>query len=422
MAGLARLPFGGARGDVESAARRVFAPHLQRSEDLRFWEAWRGTLRLLRPLGRVSQGNRIEVFCDGDPAFEAMWEAIAVAEVSVAMNTYTLEPDGVGRRTLAELTRAAKRGCEVSLVYDAIGSHRLEEEDVADLKAAGGSVLPYNPVFRWGSRLSRLVRNHRKILVVDDRIGFCGGMNVADEYAGERHGNSMFRDTHLRLSGPCVPDLAQLMRDLVAEMTRKRGRWTPSLGSAQKRSTPQADGSLVQILESHVRRERRAIQKALRFTVARAVRTCFLTTPYFVPPGRLLRVLKRAAKQGVDVRVLTAGRSDVPMVHYASQHLYGRLLRAGVRIFEMQDRMLHAKTVVIDDVYATVGSFNLDSWSYRRNLEVNVSVLDRGMAETIQGQFEGDLEQSKEVTLETWGARSLRQRIGHWAAYQLMRI
>ena len=406
---------------IEKAVRRVFAPHLARgghgsqpAEELtRFWLVWRGTLRILRPLGAVSEGNRIQVFADGDDAFEAMWEAIDTARERVWMNTYILEHDAVGRRTLAALEEAARRGCEVVVMLDRLGSHRISSAQVAPLREAGARVLWYNPVLRWG-RFSRLVRNHRKILIADE-VGFCGGMNVAEEYAGDRHGNGFFRDTHLRVVGPCVRDLAGLVAELVREATRKRLELPP-------RAEPLPDGELVQVLESNVRRQRRAIQKALRTTTVRAMQRCYLTTPYFVPPARLIRVLRLAAQRGVDVRVLTAGLSDVPLIRMASQHLYGRLLRAGVRIYEMHGRALHAKTTTVDGVYASVGSFNLDTWSDRRNLEVNVSFLDRPMAERIEAQFHADLEQSHQVELEGWGRRSLWQRILSWGAYQLARI
>jgi cardiolipin synthase len=402
------------RGDIEATVRRIFAPHLAAPERQRFWETWRGTLRLLRPLGAVTLGNRIEVLADGDLAFEAMWQAVDEARRSVVLNTYILENDRVGERTIAGLTAAARRGCAVTLIFDSFGSHRLDRGALSALVEAGGRVLAYNPMLRRRSRLSRLVRNHWKILVCDD-IGFCGGMNIAEEYAGERHGKNLFRDTQLRLEGPCVFDLAALLDSLILEMTRN-----PCPKRA--RSEPIRDGRLVQILESNIRRQRRAIQRALRFTIVRAVERCYLTTPYFVPPRRVVSALCQAAMRGVDVRVLTAGRSDIPVVHLASQHLYGRLLRSGVRIYEMVGRNLHAKTTTIDRVYSSVGSFNIDYWSYRRNLEVSVSALDTHLAKGIEARFREDLESSREVSLATWERRPWFKRCLHWLALQAMRI
>jgi len=399
---------------IEEAIRHVFAPHLLRPHGARFTRAWRKTLSLLRPLGAVSQGNRVRVLIDGDEVFEAIWAAIAGAARSVVLTTYILEPDRVGERTLAELERAAARGCRVLIVLDSFGSHRVAEQRLSALRAAGATVIAFNPIVRWSAPLSRLVRNHRKIVVVDGHLAFCGGMNLAEEYAGTRHGTGLFRDTQLALEGPCARDLAALVEREVSEGPASRPHGTfDSEGS----------GSLVQILESHVRRQRRQIQKALRLTLGRTLERCYLTSPYFVPPQRLKRALQHAARRGVDVRVLTAGRSDVPIVRLASQHLYGRLLRAGVRIFELGGaRVLHAKTVTVDGVYASVGSFNLDYWSDRRNLEVSVSVLDRGAAGELEQQFLRDLEGAEEVRLENWVKRSRLTRVLGWVAYQMLRL
>lgn len=398
---------------IEEAIRQVFAPHLLRPRGALFAQAWRKTLRLLRPLGAVSQGNRVRVLIDGDEVFEAMWAAIAAAERSVVLTTYILEPDRVGERTLAELERAAARGCRVLVVLDSFGSHRVADERLSALRAAGATVIAFNPIVRWSAPLSRLVRNHRKILVLDGRLAFCGGMNLAEEYAGTCHGSGLFRDTQLVLEGPCARDLAELV-----EREASAGPVTRAHGTIDS----QGLGSLVLILESHVRRQRRQIQKALRLTLGRTLERCYLTSPYFVPPQRLKTALVHAARRGVDVRVLTAGRSDVPIVRLASQHLYGHLLRAGVRIFELEARVLHAKTVTIDGVYASVGSFNLDYWSDRRNLEVSVSVLDRGAAGELEQQFLRDLEGAQEVRLERWMKRSRFARMAGWLAYQLLRI
>jgi cardiolipin synthase len=302
----------------------------------------------------------------------------------------------------------------VLLVLDAFGSHRVPAEHVARLRAKGATVVLFNPIVRWRAPFSRLVRYHRKLLVVDETRAWCGGRNVAEEYAGTRLGTGLFRDTQLELEGPCARDLARLIESDVQE----GAVYEPARGVG----APGDGANLVQILDSHVRRHRRAIQKALRVTLGRTLERCYLTSPYFVPPNRLKRALVHAARRGIDVRVLTAGRSDVPLVRLASQHLYGRLLRAGVRIFEMHERVLHAKTVTVDGVYASVGSFNLDYWSDRRNLEVAVAVLDRGAAGALEEQFRRDLQGAREVELATWSRRTLPRRFAGWLAYQLLRI
>lgn len=401
-----------ARSSVETSIRRALAGDLGPRRGARFRGAWQKTLRLLRPLGAVSHATRVRVLTDGDEAFEAMWRAIDGARESVALATYIFEPDRVGDATLAALLRAARRGCRVLLVVDSYGSHRLDEARVAPLLAAGARVVRFNPIVRWSATLSRLVRNHRKILALDGRLAFVGGMNIAEEYAGARHGNAYFRDTQVELEGPCAQALARLIDDVAGEENRSLAR-VPE---------PPVGASLVLVHESHARRARRSIQRALRMTLARALERVTLTSPYFVPPARLVRALLHARRRGVEVRILTAGRSDVPLVRLASQHLYGRLLRRGIRIFELEQRTLHAKIATIDGVYATVGSFNLDYWSDRRNLEVAVGLLDPAATAELERQFELDLTGAREVTLSTWERRTLLERLLGFGAYQLLRI
>jgi cardiolipin synthase len=412
---------GAGGGGIEATIERVFAPHLTTRRGASFVGAWRKTLRQLWPLGAVSLGNTVSVLVDGDETFEAIWAAVAGARSSVVLTTYILEPDHVGQRTLDELERAAVRGCRVLVVIDAFGSHRVPESRLESLRAVGARVVVFNPIVRWATPLSRLVRNHRKIVVVDRRTAFCGGMNIAEEYAGERHGTGLFRDTQLQLEGPCAADLAALVEsDALADPGPDAFMRTPRADIEAQGA--ERTGAFVQILESNVRRQRRAIQKALRVTLARTLQRCYLTSPYFVPPRRLERALEHAARRGVDVRVLTAGRSDVPIVRLASQHLYGRLLKAGVRLFEYQGRILHAKVATVDGVYASVGSFNLDHWSDRRNLEVSVAVLDRVTVAELERQFQRDLDGSREITLESWSRRTWPERLLGKLAYGLLRL
>ncbi|MCC7070250.1 MAG: phosphatidylserine/phosphatidylglycerophosphate/cardiolipin synthase family protein [Deltaproteobacteria bacterium] len=380
--------------------------------------AWRVTLARLLPLGGASDGNDVTLFFDGDSAYDAMLGAIAAATQRVWLETYIFEPDRAGRAFLNALAAAARRGVDVLLLYDVVGSPHLSDEVLRPLKEAGAEVVAFNPLWRGriGARrpLPFLHRDHRKILVADD-AGFCGGMNIAEDYAGPKHGNGRFRDTHAGLLGPCVADLADILR---ASVRTAGGPRLPAVPAPP----PQQGGVFLQVLGSDVRRRRRHIQRALFHTVRRAVSTCFLTTPYFVPPPRLVRALVHARRRGVDVRVLTAGVSDVPMVAAAARHLYGKLLRAGVRIFEMSGKTLHAKTATIDGLYASVGSFNLDRWSFGRNLEVSFAAVGAGLAQSLEQRMTEDLALSREVQPDEHEARGLWQRIVCFVAYQLMRL
>lgn len=397
----------------EERLRALFVPEEQAPVRLRERVArvWRITFNRLSRLGGISDGNGITLFTDGDEAFTAFLAAIDAATERVWLETYIFEPDRLGRRVLDALTRAAARGCDVALLFDAFGSPRLHHADTRVLEQRGAAVRAFNPLL--GRRdLPLWMRDHRKILIADD-VGFSGGMNISEDYAGPRLGNGRFRDTMARVTGPAVHDLARVFANSwrVASGERKATLRVPA---------PKEGGTVLQVLSSSARRERRHIQRAIRQSLTRSLLRCWTTTPYFVPPRGLVRGLIGAARRGVDVRVLTAGLSDVPIVRRASHHLYGRLLKGGVRIYEMFGTTLHAKTVTIDGVYASVGSFNLDHWSWRRMLEVNVAAVDREVALALERQFEKDLERAREVELATWKGRGLVERFIDWLAYQIL--
>lgn len=382
------------------------------------WQAWRTTAGRLLALGGQSQGNELVLFTNGDDAFTAMLRAIESARVRVWLEVYIFEPDPLGLRVLEALTAAARRGVEVKLLVDALGSQDLKDIHLAPLRAAGGGVAIFNPLrFRRGPgrALPFLLRDHRKILIIDDNHGFCGGMNVAVDYAGPTMGNNRFRDTHLLLSGPGVVHLADVFANGWEHATNERPTlWHPG--------PPKHEGSHLQILGSDRFLGRRRIQRALHTAISRSERTAYLTTPYFVPPPKLLRALRHAARRGVDVQVLTAGISDVPIAAAAARHLYGTLLEDGVKIFELGTQTLHAKTAVVDGLYAHVGSFNLDPWSFERNLEVCAMTLDPGFAEALEAVFANDLLQSEEVTADAWRRRTTWQRFKGFVAWHIARL
>jgi cardiolipin synthase len=377
--------------------------------------AWRSTAGRLMRLGGFSDGNELTLFVDGDDAYDAMLGAIARATKRVWLEVYIFEPDRLGSSVLDALTKAAARGVDVRLLTDAIGSPNVAAH-TASLVAAGGRFIVFNPTTRLRRRLPLMMRDHRKVLVVDDDIGFCGGMNVSEDYGGARRGNGNFRDTHLLVQGPAVRDLALVFSAGWQHACRERLR-----GFEAAPARP--EGSHVVVLGSDQFRRRRGIQRALQLAMRNASQRIRLTTPYFVPPPRLLRGLVRAARRGVVVEVLTAGVSDVPIAAAAARHLYGTLLRSGVRIHELGGgRKLHAKTASVDGLYAHVGSFNLDRWSYDRNLEVVAMTLDPGFASALDGVFDDDLRTATRISLAAWERRSFIDVVVGWCAWQLARL
>lgn len=414
------------KGGLSPEALEELLTRLPAPSRPRLFKAWRKTVARLFPLGGSSRHNSIELFHSGDDAFRTILDAIAGAKKRVWMETYIFAPDALGTRVRDALVQAADRGVEVILLFDQWGSSDVHDTFFDPLKKAGGEVVVFNPIaFAKPIRLWMRLRNrdrapvhfrdHRKIVIVDDDTGFAGGMNISEDYAGPELGNCRFRDTHARLTGPSVTDLARVFLDSLREAT---GKLRPN----PVRPQGQAGPSFVQVLGSNVRRRRRHIQRSVRQTVRRSVEHCYVTSPYFVPPRRLIRALLAAAKRGVDVRVMTAGLSDVPLARIASSYLYPRLIRGGVRIYELQKQTLHAKTTTIDGVYATVGSFNLDFWSHRRLLEVNVAFLDIDLAENLKVQFQKDLDGAHEIMLDDLDRRSLLTRVIAWLAYRTMRL
>ena len=355
-------------------------------------------------------GNRVELLLDNERAFDSKAEAIRGAERSVWAEYYIVEDDETGRAFLADLTERARAGCDVRLLYDAVGSSGIPEESLEALRAAGGKTeafLPLNPLRkRWSAHL----RNHRKLLVVDERIGFTGGMNVGDEYAGgswiapgsgRGRRNRPWHDAHLRIEGPAVFDLATVFAE----------DWTFASGERLVPSSiplPVRGGSVVAVLPSGPDQDANANAHVYFAALSGALERCWLTTPYFVPDEPTVRALCNAAYRGIDVRVLVPAESDVPVAQAAGRFFYGPLLRSGVRIFEYLPAVLHAKTVVVDGSWALVGSANLDFRSFSLNFELGALVFDRAFATLLEERFTGDL--AREPRGDPRGGRAARLR------------
>ncbi|MCA9286722.1 MAG: phosphatidylserine/phosphatidylglycerophosphate/cardiolipin synthase family protein, partial [Phycisphaerales bacterium] len=376
---------------------------------------WDRTLAILSRIAGGTLGNAVHAYTDGDEFLDDLWAAIDGAERRVWIETYMLEDDRVGLRTLAALERAVQRGCDTALVLDAVGSFDLPRERLDALRAAGATVVEFNPVLADDRRQRTLLnRDHRKIVSIDDRIAFVGGMNLSEDYAGPRHGRGTFLDCHLQVRGPAAADLGSIVASVLAEA----GVPAPSVawGGASQ------GGAFAQVLESTGRAGKRQIQRAMRVVFRRSLRSVDIATPYFVPSPRVLRSLERAARRGVRVRLLVAGRSDVPVATLAARHVYRRLLRAGVHVHELQTGVLHAKVAIADGVYAMVGSFNLDWWSDVRNLEVKVGLVDAETIGQLCAWFEALVATAHKVTVATEARRGWLDRALGWIAYHLLRL
>jgi cardiolipin synthase len=337
---------------------------------------------------------------------------------------YWFDSDAVGRRFAAALVEARRRGVEVAVIYDSIGSIGTDRNMFAGLEAEGVLLLEFNPVAPWRrrfrlsfARLSR--RDHRKILVVDGNVGFTGGINLARQWSPLEEDGGNWRDDMVRIQGPAVTRLSHCFhrvwrRHELAPIQHLHAE--PVAEAPGRRLLP------VRILGERYFRHRHEIARDYASRVYRAKKTVYISNSYFVPDASVRRALVRAAKRGVDVRVIVPAHSDVEPVKYAGRAQYEKLLNAGVRIYEWQEGMFHAKTAVIDGEWCTTGTFNFDYMSLHYNLEVNASVLDAELAAEFERSFRDDLNGSREVKLRDMAMRSLYDRFLENGFYRLRKL
>jgi cardiolipin synthase A/B len=381
-------------------------------------------LRFRKVHGRFVPGNAVRLLHDGRQAFPAMLEAIAQARRQVLLEMYWFDSDAVGRRFAEALTQARRRGVEVAVVYDSIGSIGADRGMFARLEAEGVHVLEFNPVAPWRrrfrlsiTRLSR--RDHRKILVVDGNVGFTGGINLAQQWAPLEEEGGNWRDDMMRIEGPAVNGLSHCFHRVW------RRHDVPPIQHLHAEPVAPAPGVRllpVRILGERYFRHRHEIARDYASRVYAAKRTVYISNSYFVPDASVRRALVRAAKRGVDVRVIVPAHSDVEAVKFAGRAQYPKLLEAGVRIYEWQDGMFHAKTAVIDGEWCTTGTFNFDYLSLHYNLEVNASVLDAELAAEVERSFRDDIARSREVELREVELRSLYDRLVENGFYRLRKF
>jgi len=368
-------------------------------------------------------GNRVDLLQDGPGTYAAMFEAIARARDHVNLESYILEAEGPGEEFARRLIERARAGVRVNVLYDSFGSIGTPATYFDHLRANGVNVCEYNPLRRLGNLLSRALhlRDHRKLMVVDGRVGFIGGVNISPVYAagssplgasaGDAAAEIGWRDTHVRVEGPIV---AQLQRLFMHHWSRHssialRGtNYFPPLAPAGSQR--------VALAACDAGRRRNPFYRALLAALDAAQQRICLTTAYLVPTRRFMRTLLRAARRGVEVHLLLPGASDFWLPLQAGRSHYGRLLRGGVHVHELQGALLHAKTCVIDGVWTTVGSSNLDWRSFLHNAEANLVVLDAALAQEMERVYAADLARSKEIVRAEWSSRGWRQRLAETVA------
>lgn len=349
----------------------------------------------------------LQLYFDGDATYAALEAAIDAARHHVHIEYYIFNPDEAGTRIRDALVRRAQAGVEVRMVIDGVGSYAASDKFLAPLRAAGAQVAFFNSVAPSRIRL-RLAnfRTHRKIVVIDGVVGFTGGMNVTREHAPMYAGPAAWRDTHLKLEGTAVRALqAVFLED-----------WHYAYGSAPGGDAyvgRSGDGDrLVQVLASGPDRDAFAIQLYYFTAIATAQHRVWITTPYFVPDEAIIRAITSAAMRRVDVRLLIPRRGDSKIVDLAARSYVPDLLRARVKVYAYEPRMIHAKTIVVDDELAVVGSANMDNRSFRLNFEVIAAVYDGAQNAALATAFERDLEHATPMTLAEFA------KLGWWTRFR----
>ncbi len=344
--------------------------------------------------------NQLQLYMRGGPLYEAMIEAIEGAEKEIFFESYIWKDDEVGQSIKAALEAKAREGIPVYVIYDALGNFVVPDAFFAFGRAV--NVLPYKSWNRLRDVVTptRWGRDHRKILVVDREMAFVGGYNIGAHY------RDYWRDTHLRLIGPAARDLAYAFSDFW-------NAWTEDSQPA----IPQPQRPWSAHLRVH-RNDRRRLMFPIRSVYSEAIehasKRIELTSAYFVPDRALLAALRRAARRGVDVRILVPKESNHILVDWLSRSIYDEVLGSGIRIFRYAGAMIHAKTCTIDGVWSMVGTANLDRLSLAGNHEINVEIFDKAFAATMSRVFECDLGNARELRQSVWQRRPRIARVGEW--------
>lgn len=382
----------------------------------------------------------VEVLVVAERTYERMLEAIGSAVRTVDLESYILCDDVTGRRFHAALCDAARRGVRVRVLYDYIGSMSLPSKFVEELAAAGASVGVYNPPALTRATWRALNhRDHRKLLIVDDSVTFTGGLNIGDQFGSLGvSGRRAWRDTHVRIEGSGPAEQASRMfayawrraspyqetttrrRRLRAALRRlalRRLRRRGTLDGSEPRRQPREAGVPVRMLGNREFGSRNRIHRAYLHAIRGARRYILIENAYFLPNNSVRKALAGAVRRGVQVVVVVSSESDVQIVACAARYLYSRLLASGIRLFEWPDGMLHAKTAVIDDAWAIVGSYNFDHRSFFHQLECAAVVVDAGVAKTLRERTLADLARCREVTLEQHESRPVGRVLVESAAY-----
>ena len=354
----------------------------------------------------LTSGNQITFYNEGQPAFDAMLEAICAARHHIHLETFIFQPDATGRLFLDTLTEKAKEGVQVRLLYDAMGSIHFHRRMLCSFRACGGKSSVFLPLNLFRRRLQVNMRNHRKILVVDGRVGFLGGLNVGDEYLGKVTRFGFWRDTHMRLEGPVVGDLQRLFLedwDFASGERLQEREYFPALAPCGPYPA--------QIIDSGPDRELKGIREMYFAAILQARQRVWIASPYFVPDAGLRDALRLAGYLGIDVRLLGQDHPDKWIPQFTARYYWGEMLDAGVRVYQYARGMMHSKVVLVDGKWASVGTANLDNRSLHLNFEANCLIYSPQAVAELEEAFLRDLHYSIRLERAVYARRPFAGRL-----------
>lgn len=357
------------------------------------------------------EDNQVFMYSDGKLFFQELKESLKAAKESINIEFYIFKNDQVGTEILDILEEKAKAGVQVRLLYDSVGSRLLNRRVLKKLTDAGGKTGEFFPSWLKLININMNFRNHRKIVVIDNEVGFVGGFNVGDEYLGKDKKFGYWRDTHIKFKGSAVRDLNLRFLGDWRYATKEEVDLKHAIGKVN--DTPAEGREGMQILSSGPNfSDRFEIKLAYKKMMQKAKDYLYIQSPYLIIDNSIADSLKLASASGVDVRVMIPGKGDHPFVYWANLVYAGELLNYGVRIYHYDRRaFLHGKTVVIDDEICSIGTANMDTRSFELNFEVNAFVYSKEIAKEQKVQFEKDILKCEELTLEKYRNRSTAVKV-----------
>ena len=359
----------------------------------------------------VLGGNRYQVLLNGDQIFPSMLAAIRSARETINFETYIYWSEAIGKEFADALTERARAGVKVNVLLDWVGSSKMDPALIDEMKAAGIQILKFHPP-HW-THLGRLNnRTHRKLLIVDGRVGFTGGVGIAGKWTGNAQDPEHWRDTHFKVEGPVVAQIQSVFMDNWIKATGKvlhSVEYFPTLASV-------GDG-YAQMFSSSPTGGSESMELMYLLSITAAQRSIRLSSAYFVPNELAVAAMKAALARGVKLQIITPGEhTDAETVRSASRATWGELLAAGAEIYEYRPTMYHCKVMIVDELLVSTGSTNFDERSFRLHDEANLNSYDAGFAREQVAVFEADLARSRRITLAEWKERPLTERLAERAA------